>query len=314
VLGGRVTHVIGDRQVTADSPYLARVPAGVPSHIHQRRFGADQHHRRVSEQAARLHRTGAEPTREAPVTARAVRARPTTPARYFFVVAAITMLAIMVAGFHPYYLRGEGLAGRKIAPPLAMLVFVHGTAMTAWLTIFLVQSLLVPARRLRMHMKLGWGGVAVALVAAASGFMLAVESVRPVPAIPFWGMAYRQFMLVMLSEVALFAVFVLAGVFFRKRPKIHKAMMLLASLSILAGATVRMPVLFSVFGEAGWSGIFGPIFVLGAVFVLIRSLLGGATDRGLAAGYVVMVVVYVGACEFAVSDAWSTLARAVLNE
>ena len=33
-----------------------------------------------------------------------------TPARYFFVVAAITMLAIMVAGFHPYYLRGEGMA------------------------------------------------------------------------------------------------------------------------------------------------------------------------------------------------------------
>jgi mannose-6-phosphate isomerase-like protein (cupin superfamily) len=30
VLGGRVTYVIGDRQVTADSPYIARVPAGVP--------------------------------------------------------------------------------------------------------------------------------------------------------------------------------------------------------------------------------------------------------------------------------------------
>ena len=82
-----------------------------------------------------------------------------TPARYFFVVAAITMLAIMVAGFHPYWRR-------------------HG----------------LPARRLRLHMKLGWGGVAVALVAAGSGFMLAVESVRPVPSIPFWGMAYRQFL------------------------------------------------------------------------------------------------------------------------
>jgi hypothetical protein len=248
------------------------------------------------------------------VTRRAVRARPTTPGRYFFVAAAITMLTVMVAGFHPYYLRGEGLAGRKIAPPLATLVFVHGAAMTAWLVTFMVQSLLVSTRRLRIHMKLGWGGVAIAFVAAGSGFLLAVESVRPVPAIPFWGMAYRQFMLVMLSEVALFSLFVLAGVFFRRRPKIHKAMMLLASLSILAGATVRMPVLFSVFGEAGWPGIFGPIFVLGAVFVVSRSLLGRATDRGLAAGYVVMVVVYVGACEFAVSDAWSMLARAVLHE
>jgi hypothetical protein len=163
-------------------------------------------------------------------------------------------------------------------------------------------------------MKLGWGGVAIALVAAGSGFMLAVESVRPVPAIPFWGMAYRQFLLVMLIEVALFTLFVLAGVLFRKRPKIHKAMMLLASLSILAGATVRMPVLFPVFGEAGWAGIFGPVFALGAVFVLVRCVSGGTTDRWLAAGYAVMAAVYIAACELAVSDAWNVLARAVLDE
>ena len=248
------------------------------------------------------------------MTTRAIRARPTTPARYFFVAAAITMLAVMAAGFHPYYLRGEGMAGRKIAPPLATLVFVHGAAMTAWLTIFLVQSLLAPTRRLRIHMKLGWGAVAIALVAAGSGFLLAVESVRPVPAIPFWAMAYRQFMLVMLSEVALFTLFVLAGVYFRKRPRIHKAMMLLASLSILAGATVRIPMLFPVFGEAGGPGIFGPIFTLGALFLLVRSFVGGVMDRGLVAGDVVMVVVYIAACEFAVSGAWGIVARAVLNE
>ena len=90
----------------------------------------------------------------------------------FFAVAAITMLTTMVAGFHPYYLRGEGMAGRTISPQLVTLVFVHGAAMTAWLILFLVQSLLVPARKLRIHMKLGWGGVATALVAAGSGFML----------------------------------------------------------------------------------------------------------------------------------------------
>ena len=30
VLSGRVTYVIGDRQVTVEGPYIARVPAGVP--------------------------------------------------------------------------------------------------------------------------------------------------------------------------------------------------------------------------------------------------------------------------------------------
>jgi hypothetical protein len=69
------------------------------------------------------------------------------------------MLMIMFAGFYPYYLRGEGMAGRKISPQMVTLVVVHGTAMTAWLVLFFVQSLLVPARKLRIHMKLGWVAV-----------------------------------------------------------------------------------------------------------------------------------------------------------
>src|ERR1700752_582691 len=241
------------------------------------------------------------------------RVQPKKSPRYFYSVAAVVMLLIMLAGFYPYYLRGEGMGGRKISSQLVTLVLVHGAAMTAWLVLFFVQSLLIPARKLRVHMKLGWVAVAVALVVSVSGFMVAVQSVRVVPAIPFWGMAYRQFLMVMLAEVSLFTLFVLAGVLSRKKPKIHRAMMLLASLSILAGATVRMPVLFPIFGEGGWAGIFGPILTRGAVFLLARSLLGRAFDRWFASGYAIMIVFYIAACKFAVSDAWGYLAKAILN-
>ncbi len=223
------------------------------------------------------------------------------------------MLMLMLAGFHPFYLRGEGMGERKISPQLLPLVVVHGSAMTAWMILFLVQSLLISTRNRRLHMKLGWGAIAVASVVAISGFMVAVQSVRPVPEVPFWGMAYRQFLLVMLAEVTLFTLFVLAGVLSRKRPKIHRAMLLLASLSILAGATVRMPILFPIFGEGGWMGIFGPIFTLGAVFLLVRSLLSRTFDRWFAAGYAALIVLYVGASKFAVSDAWGYLAKAIFN-
>ena len=205
------------------------------------------------------------------------------------------------------------MEGRKISAQLFPLVVVHGTLMTAWVVMFLIQSLLISTRKRRLHMKLGWGAIGVALGVAITGFMVAVQSVRPVPDVPFWGMAYRQFLLVMLAEVTLFTLFVLAGVLSRKRPEIHRAMMLLASLSILAGATVRMPLLFPIFGESGWVGIFGPVFTLGAVFLLVRSLLKGAFDRWFAAGYAAMIVLYVAASQFAVSDGWSYLARAIFN-
>lgn len=239
------------------------------------------------------------------------RAAPTK--HYFHSAAGVAMLVIAFAGFQPFYLRGEGMGGRTISAQLFPLVLAHGVAMTAWVILFLVQSLLIPTRNRRLHMKLGWGAIAVASVVAVSGFMVAVQSVRPVPELPFWGMAYRQFLLVMLAEVTLFTFFVLAGVLSRKRPEIHRAMMLLASLSILAGATVRMPILFPIFGEGGWMGIFGPIFTLGAVFLLVRSLLSRAFDRWFAAGYAAMIVLYVAASKFAVSEAWSWLAEAVFN-
>jgi hypothetical protein len=239
------------------------------------------------------------------------RSRPKS-GRYFYSVAAVIMFTLMLAGFHPFYLRGEGMGARKISPQLLTLVVMHGSAMTAWVILFMVQSLLIPARKLRVHMKLGWVAVAAAIVVTVSGFMIAIQSVRQVPTLPFWGMAYRQFLMVMLAEVSLFTAFVVAGVLSRKKPKIHRSMMLLATLSILAGATVRMPVLFPIFGEGDWSGIFGPIFTLGGVFLLARSVVG-RFDRWFAAGYALMIVFYIAACKFAVSDAWGHIAQAIFK-
>jgi hypothetical protein len=241
------------------------------------------------------------------------RATATRSDRYFYSIAAVVILTVTLVGFHPFYLAGEGMRGRKVSPQLLPLVLVHGALMTTWVLLFLVQTLLIRTRNRRLHMKLGWGAIAVALGVAITGFMVAVQSVRPVPQIPFWGMAYRQFLLVMLAEVALFSLFVVAGVLSRRRPEVHRAMMLLASLSILAGATVRIPILFPVFGESGWMGIFGPIFTLGAGFLLARTLLRRVIDRWLATGFAVMVLLYVSASKLAVSDAWSDLAKAILN-
>ena len=55
------------------------------------------------------------------------------------------------------------------------------------------------------------------------------------------------------------------AIFARKKPRIHRAAMVLASLCLLAGATARMPFLYPVFGATGWMGLFGPVFCLGAV-------------------------------------------------
>lgn len=237
----------------------------------------------------------------------------TNAQRYFYTIAALVILITTVIGFLPFYRRGEGMAGREISPVLFPLVAIHGVLMTSWVVVFLVQAILIPARKRQAHMKLGWGGLAVALGVTITGIIVAVKSVLPVPDVPFWGMAYKQFLFVMLAEISLFTVFVIAGILWRKRPERHRAMMLLASLSILAGATVRMPMLFPVFGESGPLGIFGPIFTLGTAFLVVRSFLKRSFDKWFAAGLATMIVVYVAACNLAVSGAWTEVARAIFK-
>ena len=133
---------------------------------------------------------------------------------------------------------------------------------------------------------------------AVSGSLLAVESARLTPDMRFLGMAYGEFLMVMLAEMVVFAAFAAAGILWRRRPERHRAMMLLASLSILAGATVRMPIFQPVFGDAGWQGLFGPIFTLGVI--LVGAMTGG---------FVALVAAYVLATTAAVTPAGRGLLR-----
>jgi uncharacterized membrane protein YozB (DUF420 family) len=245
-------------------------------------------------------------------------ARHTAPAvtlgrRYFHTGAAAVMLAVTIAGFYPYYLRGVGMGERTIDPTLTTLVLAHGGLATLWFVLFLLQAALIPAGLRRVHMRLGWAAAAVAFGVAVSGSVLAVASARLSPDLPFLGMAYGEFLMVMLTEMAVFAALVGAGLWWRRKPERHRAMMLLASLSILAGATVRMPAFHPVFGQTGWVGLFGPIFTLGVILVGTRGWMTARLDRCLTGGFLALFAAYVLATTMAVTVGGRGLLRAIFG-
>jgi hypothetical protein len=219
------------------------------------------------------------------------------------------MLIVTAFGLQEFYLHGQEFGGTAISPSMFPFVIVHGVALTLWFVLFLTQSVLIANRRRQIHMTLGWSAMALAAIIVVSGFPVAIKSVQADPLSPFWGMEYRQFLLIMLTEIGSFALFVLAGVLNRKRPARHRAMMLLATMSILAGATLRMPILFPIFGTTGWVGMFGPVFVLGAVLLATRSVMLRTLDRWLAAGFAAMVASYVLAVTLATGESWKSVAH-----
>jgi membrane-associated PAP2 superfamily phosphatase len=128
-------------------------------------------------------------------------------------------------------------------------------------------------------------------------------------------MKYTDFLLVMLTEIAVFTGLVTAGILTRKRPEIHRAMMLSASLSLLLGATTRIPWMLVPFGgEHSRVAFFGPVFLLGAILTGVHSLQTRKFDRWLATGYVVMVVVFLAAEQFSRTDAWGQVTAVLLKK
>ena len=234
--------------------------------------------------------------------------------RWFYSTAGAGFIVIMLVGFHSFVTSGRAAGGRIIDPAMVHLDLIHGLAIAAWYFLFLTQSLLISVRNRRLHFKVGWAAVAIALTIAVTGPWVAIRSVQITPPeFHFVGLLYSRFLLVMLTEVALYTAFVAIGILNRKKPGIHRAAMILASLSLLAGATVRMPFLHPVFGATGWIGLFGPVFCLGAVLLLIRRAVTRSFDRWFAIGYAAWVILFIASEELALTDAWSAAAATILK-
>jgi hypothetical protein len=234
--------------------------------------------------------------------------------RWFYSATGAGFLAVMLVGFRAFVMRGTGDAGRVIDPVIFRLDLVHGLAIAAWYVLFFIQSLLISTRNRRLHFKLGWSAVAIALAIAVTGPWVAIRSVQIAPPnFQFFGVQYSRFLLVMLTEIVLYTAFVTIGIFTRKKPKIHRVAIVLASLCLLAGATARMSFLHPVFGATGWIGLFGPVFCLGAALLLIRCAVTRRVDRWFAIGYTCWVIIFIASEKLALTESWAAVAAAILK-
>lgn len=153
----------------------------------------------------------------------------------FYVVMAIVAIAIAVAGFGPAAMHTDVRKG-----PLTPALAAHGVVFGAWLLLFLTQTLLVANGRFGLHRRLGYGGIGLALMMVVSGYFTATT------------MARRGFdlsgdlvasvddaltiLVFQLGDLLSFSVLVGLGVWYRRRPDVHKRLMLLATVGTLMPA------------------------------------------------------------------------------
>lgn len=162
---------------------------------------------------------------------------------YTWFVALIPI--IVLAGFgRTYYLKA--FFGN---PPLpGLLVHIHGLVMTSWVVLFMAQVSLVATGRIRTHQRLGVLGAILAIVIVVVGMLTGIAGAAR-GATP--GPPALSFLIIPLGDMMIFAILIGTALYFRRRRlDIHKRLMLLAAVNLLAPAIARIPLAFIANGGA----------------------------------------------------------------
>ena len=232
-------------------------------------------------------------------------------ARFFYTGSAVAMLILTFIGFQQFYLHGNTFVGGPLTPQLRTVVILHGIFMSAWILLFLVQPILVVANSRRTHMFIGKIGAVLAICNLLLGLWVGVESSRYwEPDAMFWGFTGKQFMAIPVFAILSYASFVAIGVWQRRRPEIHRPMMLMATLMAVEAAFFRMWPNFLYQGTI-LQVVFGPalgMLAFGLLLFVTHSLLTRSFDRWFAAGYVGMAASCILMNQIAGTSAWFRIA------
>jgi len=174
--------------------------------------------------------------------------------RLFFVVMASAVIVTVFAGFAPtFYLRGSFTQTR----PMSVLLHVHGIVFSAWVSLFLVQTLLIARGSRRLHQRLGWVGAGIAAAMIILVTAAVIEQLRRVHGFPPPPLALA----LSLFDIIVFAALVGTALYYRKRSDWHKRFMLSATIVLLGAPMFRAVVHFIGMGDMAKVSIVSTLLV-----------------------------------------------------
>ena len=198
-----------------------------------------------------------------------------TVGHWFYVGVIVMLILLNITAFMPAMVNEST---RNVALPLTPIVTVHAILGAAWLLLFLVQVVFVASGRIALHRRLGIVGAVLVFCFTVSGILTVIAEVRrgfdlsgdltrlpPQPGTDLSASLMGQIYFFML-----FGILAGAALYFRKRPAIHKRLMLLAVL----GGVMPTPVAHLI---GHWSVLQPwtvPIFLLSLLFSLLLIVIG----------------------------------------
>jgi FtsH-binding integral membrane protein len=170
--------------------------------------------------------------------------------RWFYSGMALAIGATVFAGFAPtYYLRPY-----FHPEPLRPLLQLHGIVFTFWILLFLAQTGLVAAGRTDLHRRMGLAAFGLVplmvVVGATTAIVRAKEGLTPPGGPP-----PLVFLVIPLFDIVVFGTLAAAAIRFRRRPEVHKRLMLLATIGLMAAPIARLSLQVLRYGPPAFFGL-----------------------------------------------------------
>lgn len=179
--------------------------------------------------------------------------------RLFYVAMASFVVLICFVGFAPsFYLKGYLNPHRE----LSILLHVKGFAFSAWIILFLIQSVLIVRGSRALHQRLGWLAAALATSMVVLVALATVEEMRRVPPFPppAVALALNTF------DTVVFAILVSTAIWYRKKSEWHKRLLLSATLILVGAPIVR--ILLMMEGEMSIRLLILDVLLVDLIFLI----------------------------------------------
>lgn len=159
--------------------------------------------------------------------------------RFFLLMSGVLLLVVLTGFSRTLYLRPA-----FEVPAIPTYLVLHGVLMTMWFAGVVVQTALVATRRVSWHRALGWTLAAVGVAMIPSGAYVSLnnlarrvamgadaDAIMPAISSVVW---------TNIGALSCFVILLSAAILLRRRPELHKRLMLLASISMVSPAITRI--------------------------------------------------------------------------
>lgn len=202
----------------------------------------------------------------------------------FFLGAAVCMTLVIDAGFSTQLAMGRSTF---YSPPL---VHAHAIVFMGWVTIYLLQNILVATNRMGLHRRLGWVAAGWMLPMIILGFGVTFAIVRR-GQVPFF---FRPLHFLLFDPVSLLTFAALTGsaILLRHRTEWHRRLHLCGMAMLMGpgfGRLLPMPLIQPWAWEASFAG--GMIFPLAGVIADLRR--SGRVHPAWRSGIATMIAAFV---------------------